>query len=89
MPGEKLSFPCSLQRGPESAFGGRNWFQPLGTSLEGLHQLHGASISLNCSGESRPAVGQQHTLGTKVATLHEDFSEVFKPELGKSVGPPV
>lgn len=56
---------------------------------------HGASpwtgcnnfVYRNCDGESLPAVARRHTLGTKVAPLLEDFSQVFEP--GKSEGAPV
>lgn len=87
--GREAQLPLLVTKGAGISILGRDWFQPLGISVEGLHQLQGAAVSRNCSGECDPAAGRQHTSGTKVATLLGDFPEVFKPELGKSKGPAV
>ncbi|KAL1466610.1 hypothetical protein MTO96_042609 [Rhipicephalus appendiculatus] len=59
--GREGKLPLLVTKGCGISILGRDWFQPLGISLEGLHQLNGAP----------------------------DYSEVFKPGLGKSTGPPV
>ncbi|XP_037567506.1 uncharacterized protein K02A2.6-like [Dermacentor silvarum] len=51
--------------------------------------LNGAPVSKSSSGESQPAVLNQSKVVTSVETPLGDYSDVFKPGLGKSTGLPV
>ncbi|KAL1446675.1 hypothetical protein MTO96_028789 [Rhipicephalus appendiculatus] len=52
-------------------------------------QLNGAPVSNSSRVEGQAAVRDQSKVVTTVKTVLQDYSEVFKPGLGKSTGPPV
>ncbi|KAL1472062.1 hypothetical protein MTO96_039565 [Rhipicephalus appendiculatus] len=87
--GRESKLPLLVTKGCRISILGRDWFQPLGISLEGLHQLNGAPVSNSSRGEGQPAARDQSKLVTSVKTVLQDYSNVFKPGLGKSTGPPV
>ncbi|KAL1430202.1 hypothetical protein MTO96_015268 [Rhipicephalus appendiculatus] len=87
--GREGKLPLLVTKGCRISILGRDWFQPLGISLEGLHQLNGAPVSNSSRGEGQPAARDQSKLVTSVKTVLQDYSNVFKPGLGKSTGPPV
>ncbi|KAL1438367.1 hypothetical protein MTO96_048156 [Rhipicephalus appendiculatus] len=87
--GREGKLPLLVTKGCGISILRSDWFQPLGISLEGLHQLNGAPVSNSSRGEDQPARRGQSKVVTSVKTVLQDYSEVFKPGLGKSTGPPV
>ncbi|KAL1443892.1 hypothetical protein MTO96_030144, partial [Rhipicephalus appendiculatus] len=87
--GREGKLPLLVTKGCGISILGRNRFQPLGISLEGLHQLNRAPVSNSSRGEGQPNARDQSKVVTSVKTVLQDYSEVFKPGLGMSTGPPV
>ncbi|XP_042149794.1 uncharacterized protein LOC121837946 [Ixodes scapularis] len=72
--GRVCKLPLLVKKGSGISILGRDWFQPLCISLEGLLQLNGAPVSKSSSGEGQPAVRK---VVTSVKTLLEDHPNVF------------
>ncbi|KAL1418536.1 hypothetical protein MTO96_005663 [Rhipicephalus appendiculatus] len=87
--GREGKLPLLVTNGCGISILGRDWFQPLGISLEGLQQLNGAPVSNSSREEGEPAARDQSKVVTSVKTVLQDYSKVFKAGLGKSTGPPV
>ncbi|KAL1485473.1 hypothetical protein MTO96_031942 [Rhipicephalus appendiculatus] len=85
--GREGELPLLVTKGSGISILGRDWLIPLGISLEGLHQLNGAPVSNSSRGEGQPAAHDHSKVVTSVKTVLRDYSEVFKPGLGKSTGP--
>lgn len=81
--------PLLVTKGSGISILGRDWFRPLGITLEGLHQLSGAPASKSASREVQPAARNPSKAVTSVKNLLQDYPDVFKPGLGKSKGLPV
>lgn len=78
--GRKVQLPLLVKKGSGIGILGRDWFLPLGISLNGQHQLGGGR---------RPAVNHQYESVLSVTTLLDGFSTVFDPALGMSKRPPL
>ncbi|XP_037505003.1 uncharacterized protein K02A2.6-like [Rhipicephalus sanguineus] len=81
--------PLLVTKGSGISILGRDWFRPLGITLEGLHQLSGAPASKSSSREVQPAARNPSKVVTSVKNLLQDYPDVFKPGLGKTRGLPV
>ncbi|KAL1444411.1 hypothetical protein MTO96_029888 [Rhipicephalus appendiculatus] len=87
--GREGKLPLLVTKGCGISILGRDWFIPLGISLEELHQLNGTPVSNSSRREGQPAARDHSKVVTSVRTVLQDYSGVFKPGLGKSTVPPV
>ncbi|KAL1473857.1 hypothetical protein MTO96_038413 [Rhipicephalus appendiculatus] len=71
--GREGKLPMLVAKGCGISILGRERLQPLGISLEGLHQLNRAPVSNSSRAEGQPAARDQSKVVTSVKTVPQDY----------------